>query len=1339
MKQKLLLLLAVIAFLLPAKVSAQYVFESDGIYYGIFGDYDDNCNYTFTGAWVASSPDGNKYSGDLVIPSKVEYNGQELAVTSIGENAFYNCNALTSVKIPDSVISLESSAFASCKSLISIVIPESIIEIKDGAFSSCVSLTSIQIPNSVTRLGGGAFKYCTSLTNVKLSDSIAKLEYNTFGGCNALTSIIIPSSVTAIDNTAFSNCSSLKSIEIPRSVTSIGDSAFEGCSSLTSIVIPNSVNFIGNRAFEGCDNLNLLIILSDNVIFDTNVFSQWGKKPWHIFVPEGLDCSALNCSVRTFDPETTIILEDGTMLADDGKTLMFAPIYGGSDYAIPEGVTKVKTGAFCTMDAADTIIGTLTIPSSLEEIEDDVFNMYTKIDKVNFADWPKWYANVKLGNFYSNPYWNSKPFVGGVQMVTPELTEGMTEIPDYKNYGMQFRDEIELPMSIKRIGAYAFHNNKELYSVILPEGLEEIGESAFEGCELLENPSFPEGLKKIEDGAYKDCTTITEIALPEGVSTLGTMIPRDLIEVDAMGFSNYGKGVFQGCSSLEKAVLVADIDYLDDNLFRGCKKLYKVFLPNQLKTIGAYAFALCNSLDEVKFPSTLETIGEWAFAGQCNDNGYWDATRGSISQLVIPDNVTTLGHDAFYYQDISSLTLGKGLEIIPKHAFYNNPLKVINFSEGLKEIGERAFSYGGGDLGAVILPSTVTTIKAGAFNSTYVSELSIPDGVVSLEGDETCGRPSKLTLGSGIKNIAADAFNFERLYTIRLKAHMPPSLSAALPFTEDQNEKLTLIVNKDRHDTYNTNARWKQINRIIEDGDSEVDVYLDGTYSLAEEIRIQSGYMPSVITKMKVNGPLSENDLRVIKENMVSLTSLDLSEVTNLTAIPGHQFEGSLLTDISLPSNLESIGVWAFNYCRLLKLDKLPDSIKRIEGGAFSACPNVTISGLPASLEYLGPDAFNACIGIRKIVAGNSLSEIGHNAFGGCSLLESVDLSATSLGRLQERSFYNCHELDEIILPESLTQIDENAFAGTALRNIDFASGVATIGDGAFSDNRRLVTATLPESVTHVGSNLFTNCPRLISVSMPSATTNVGYNVLSNDKKLVNLSCAAVEAPEAETDAFNGIRYRNVTLTIPTLSFRKYLSAPQWGKFENMKNTIKVSMDAGVKVTNATEKEYQEMLKEDELEEAQEAAAAQTGEDTRARAVRRAAARAKSVQNFATMFDGAQLMSADGSANRVFITPDPDVHITSILFDDEELLPNFDGQSLLLPAGRSGSLKILTDATVENAVEMITSSEIGSEFDVYDMNGRMLMRSCSREQLNQFQPGIYILRNGNKVAKRVIK
>ena len=156
--------------------------------------------------------------GTVVIPN---------SVTSIGDNAFYDCNGLTSITIPDSVTS-----------------------IGEGAFYDCFSLTSITIPDSVTSIGGGAFSDCTGLT-----------------------SITIPDSVTSIGNSAFSYCAGLTSITIPNSVTSIGEGAFYGCTGLTSITIPNSVTSIGEGVFYDCSSMSDVFILNPNCLTEESAES----------------------------------------------------------------------------------------------------------------------------------------------------------------------------------------------------------------------------------------------------------------------------------------------------------------------------------------------------------------------------------------------------------------------------------------------------------------------------------------------------------------------------------------------------------------------------------------------------------------------------------------------------------------------------------------------------------------------------------------------------------------------------------------------------------------------------------------------------------------------------------------------------------------------------------------------------------------------------------------------------------------------------------------------------------------------------------------------------------
>ena len=264
---------------------------------------------------------GGNYSGDIVIPSEITYNNVTCNVTSIGNHAFFGCDWLTSITIPNSVTSIGDYAFRGCTGLTSITIPNSVTSIGDFAFDYCSGLTSITIPNSVTSIGSGAFQYCYGLTNITIPNSVksigiqtsyrcsgltsitipnsvTSIEWFAFSGCYGLTSITIPNSVTSIENEAFAGCSGLESIVvdpgntkydsrdncnviietesntliagckntvIPNSVTSIGDYAFERCSGLTSITIPDGVTSIGKQAFYGCSNLTDVYCLATNI------------------------------------------------------------------------------------------------------------------------------------------------------------------------------------------------------------------------------------------------------------------------------------------------------------------------------------------------------------------------------------------------------------------------------------------------------------------------------------------------------------------------------------------------------------------------------------------------------------------------------------------------------------------------------------------------------------------------------------------------------------------------------------------------------------------------------------------------------------------------------------------------------------------------------------------------------------------------------------------------------------------------------------------------------------------------------------------------------------------
>ena len=241
--------LSILLMLLPMMASADAV-EIGGIWYNLVAKAKE--------AEVTKNP--NEYSGDVVIPPSVTYNGEPYKVTSIGPSAFSWCTGLTSVTIGTSVTSIGKFAFGYCSGLTSVTIPNSVTSIGSNAFYNCGGLTSVTIPNSVTSIGGYAFCNCSGLTSVTIPNSVTSIGSYAFYGCSGLTSVTIGNSVTSIGDYAFYNCSGLISVTIPNSVTSIGNYAFYGCSGLTSVTIPNSVTSIDYYAFSGCSGLTSVTI-----------------------------------------------------------------------------------------------------------------------------------------------------------------------------------------------------------------------------------------------------------------------------------------------------------------------------------------------------------------------------------------------------------------------------------------------------------------------------------------------------------------------------------------------------------------------------------------------------------------------------------------------------------------------------------------------------------------------------------------------------------------------------------------------------------------------------------------------------------------------------------------------------------------------------------------------------------------------------------------------------------------------------------------------------------------------------------------------------------------------
>ena len=1147
------------------------------------------------------------------------------SVTSIGSRAFYNCTSLTEVYISDiaawcaiefgdsvaNPLYYAKNLYLNGELVTELEIPEVITEIKAYSFAGFGG-TSITIGSSVASIGNSAFSGCTSLTRITIPNSVTSIGDYTFSDCTSLKSITIPDSVTGIEDFAFSDCTSLTSITIPDSVTSIGSSAFSGCTSLTSITIPDSVTSIGQYAFYDCTSI---VIYCEA----TNKPSGWDTS-WNISCPVVWNCNNNEVSVTGYryfvaDDGLRYRVQDGIAnIVGQSKSLSGSieipasitykdvaysvTSIGGyafdnctslTSITIPDSVTSIGTSAFsgctsltsisipnsvtsigdytfsdCTSLTSITIpesvtsIGgyafygctsliSVTIPDSVTSINWFAFRDCTSLTEVHISDIAAWCA-MEFGT-YANPLAHAgNLYLNGNLVTELEIPNGVTSIGNHAFEGCTSLASITIPDSVTSIGSYAFEGCTSLASMTIGDSVTSIGLSAFSGCTSLTSVTIPNSVSSIGYSAFSGCTSLTSITIPDSVTSIGG-------------------SAFSGCTSLISVTIPDSVTSIEDSAFYGCTSLTSITIPDSVTSIENGAFYYCSSLTEVH----ISDIAAWcaiefgnvsanplAYAGNLYLNG------NLVTELVIPDSVTSIGRYAFYgCTSLESMTIpfvGATLDgadnthfgyIFGASSYSSNDgyvpasLKSVTITGG-SSIGERAF-YDCSSLESISIPDSVTSIGESAFS-----------GCTSL--------------------------------IIYCEAASKPS---------------------------GWDSDWNSADRPVVWDCNNTDVADDGNIYFVDEYGFCYALKDGVVSLVRRSKGLSG-----AIEIPASITYKDVAY--SVTSIGSSAFDGcTSLTSVTIPDSVTSIGSSAFRGCTSLESitipfvgaelngtsnthfgyifgasyyndndDYVPSSLKSvtITGGseivhdAFSGCTSLTSITIPNSVTSIGYDAFSGCTSLTSITIPDSVTSIGGRAFDGCTSLTSITIpdSVTSIGEL---AFNNCTSLTSISIPDSVTSIIWYAFENCTSLTIyceaaskpngwntnwnysncpvvwdcnnneeandgniyyiaengiryalkdgiativrqpsglsgaieipasvtykDMVYSVTSIVDFAFYNCTSLTSITIPESVTSIGGYTFYNCSSLTSIIIPDSVTSIGSSTFYNCSSLTSIIITA--------------------------------------------------------------------------------------------------------------------------------------------------------------------------------------------------------------------------------------
>ena len=823
----------------------------------------------------------------------------------------------------------------------------------------------------------------TTSANIAPDGSIKIFRWNLH--FDEIKKVIIKEGVTGISDRAFKSCKQLSEVKITDSVRNIGQEAFYGCSSLKEISIPKNVESIGYRAFGSCELLSTF------------------------------DYDAANCSheVYWFDDNTVIktlyigsdvkeipkIRSIQTVIFKEGVTEIPREAFSGfaelTAVRLPETLTRIGNEAFNNCKS----IREITIPTGVIYIGWRAFGYCTSLEVVNFnsvncgelsyscfEDSPVKKINVGIGV-------NILPRLLTVENVT--FANGAVKVPDNAFSHCAKLTTVTLPDSIETIGSHAFEYCEKLQNIELPQKLKIVGPAAFFACYNLRGAELPSSVIRIEEGAFDNCTSLPNISIPNSVEHIGryafygcvtapeVVIPTNVKYIGFAAFGsctalkeatfnatncdNNGNDIFYNSINLSSIKIGSNVTVIPDEFVRGKTNITEVTISDSVKTIGYAAFS-GTALTEIAVPESVETIGEQAFANistlrKINFNAVDAQCKDNVFRYSGADGI--------------DVVFGDSVERVPNRIFYNHkdgpidPLKIntVHFGSNTKEIGEYAF-FDCSSLKELDLPKSVEKISNEAFSGcNSLKELDLGsvkeignfafDGCSGLQkldlasvneierrAFEGCSSLTELTIPASVKSIGYGAFDgCSSVKVINYNAED----------CENSSSSYNMFANCTAVKTVNIGSTVKSIPAYTFSGCSNLErAYFP---DIAVQIDPLAFFGCGNVAIVCPNGSYAnvyaiQNGIKYILEDGVNDTAFEIRNGMLLG------YSGSA-QNIVLPSDLNSVGIGAFDGNSVVRSIEIPYNISKIYSNAFANCPNLEQVIIPFTATDISSSAFN--------------------------------------------------------------------------------------------------------------------------------------------------------------------------------------------------------------------------------------------------------------------------------------------------------------------------------------------------------------------------------------------